>query len=131
MQFDADPSFSHAVTGYGAEGIAIQGRWHRQSLLLGSDGMFIDWTVHGEGGALAQQDLAWVLEQAVKNATQPYELVILGTGVRQIFPDAAWLRPFVEHGLPLECMDTPAACRTYNVVAAEGRRVLAALMPCS
>ena len=130
MQFDADPPFVHAVTGYGPEGIAIQGRWYRQNLLLGSDGLLLDWAVHGKGNALTQQDLAWVLEQAVKNTAQPCEMVILGTGARQIFPDPAWLRPFVAQGVPLECMDTLAACRTYNIVAAEGRRVLAALMSC-
>ena len=130
MQFDVEPPFALAVTGYGAEGIAIQGRWYRQSLLLGSDGVLLDWPLHGEGGALTQQDLAWVLEQAAKNTVQPYEMVILGTGARQAFPDPAWLQPFMVHGLPLECMDTPAACRTYNIVAAEGRRVLAALIPC-
>ena len=97
---------------------------------MGSDGLLLDWGLQDNGGKLTQQDLASVLEQALRNAAQPYEMVILGTGSRQTFPYSAWLRPFVEHNLPLECMDTPAACRTYNIVAAEGRRVLAALMSC-
>ena len=57
------------------------------------------------------------------------EVVILGTGARQIFPD---LRVFVElmdAGIGFEVMDTAAACRTYTVLRSEGRRVLAALFP--
>ncbi len=56
------------------------------------------------------------------------ELVILGTGPRQKFPPAAWLAPFAHHRIGLEAMDTAAACRTYNILASEGRKVLAALL---
>jgi uncharacterized protein len=63
----------------------------------------------------------------VKILPKPYELVILGTGNLQFFPDNQWLAPFIARGLPLEIMSTPAACRTYNIVASEGRTVLAAL----
>ncbi|MFM8863403.1 MAG: Mth938-like domain-containing protein [Limnohabitans sp.] len=56
------------------------------------------------------------------------ELVILGTGRRMRFPPAAWLAPFAERRVGLESMDTAAACRTYNILASEGRKVLAALL---
>ena len=56
------------------------------------------------------------------------ELVILGTGSRQKFPPAAWLAPFAQRRIGLETMDTAAACRTYNVLASEGRKVVAALL---
>lgn len=56
------------------------------------------------------------------------ELVILGTGSRQRFPPAAWLAPFAAQRVGLEAMDTAAACRTYNILASEGRKVLAALL---
>lgn len=56
------------------------------------------------------------------------ELVILGTGLRQKFPPAAWMAPFVSQRIGLEAMDTSAACRTYNILASEGRKVLAALV---
>ncbi|MFM8576653.1 MAG: Mth938-like domain-containing protein [Limnohabitans sp.] len=56
------------------------------------------------------------------------ELVILGTGRRLRFPPAAWLAPFAERRVGLESMDTAAACRTYNILASEGRKVLAALL---
>jgi uncharacterized protein len=56
------------------------------------------------------------------------EMVILGTGATQRFPHPNVLRPLLEHGIGVEVMDTGAACRTYNVVVAEGRRVIAALL---
>ena len=56
------------------------------------------------------------------------ELVILGTGRRLSFPPAAWLAPFAHARVGLESMDTAAACRTYNILASEGRKVLAALL---
>ena len=56
------------------------------------------------------------------------ELVIFGSGRRQKFVPAAVLRPLIERGIGIETMDTAAACRTYNVLAAEGRCVVAALI---
>ena len=60
-------------------------------------------------------------------ALQP-ELVIFGSGRRQRFAHPSLLRPLIERRIGVETMDTPAACRTYNVLAAEGRRVVAALI---
>lgn len=56
------------------------------------------------------------------------ELVILGSGARLRFVAPALLRGLIESGTGVETMDTAAACRTYNVLAGEGRRVLAALL---
>jgi len=56
------------------------------------------------------------------------ELVILGTGERLRFTPASWLSTFAEHRVGLETMDTAAACRTYNILASEGRKVIAALL---
>ncbi len=55
-------------------------------------------------------------------------VVIFGSGVRLRFPPPATLRALIEAGIGVETMDTAAACRTYNVLAAEGRRVVAALL---
>lgn len=57
-------------------------------------------------------------------ALQP-ELVILGTGERQIFPAAAFMAGFLRRGVGIEVMDNAAAARTYNLLASEGRRVVA------
>ena len=60
--------------------------------------------------------------------TLPCDVLLLGTGNRQRFPSPALLRPLIEAGRPIEVMDTPAACRTYNILVAEGRAVAAALI---
>jgi uncharacterized protein len=56
------------------------------------------------------------------------EIVLLGTGTRLRFPHPSLTRPLVESGIGFEVMDTGAACRTYNLLAAEGRKVLAAIL---
>ncbi len=57
------------------------------------------------------------------------ELVIFGSGNRIRFPQPAWLSPLMQRRIGLETMDTAAACRTYNILAGEGRNVvLAALL---
>jgi len=56
------------------------------------------------------------------------EIVLLGTGATLQFPAPTLLRPLVEAGRGFEIMDTGAACRTYNVLTSEGRRVAAALL---
>jgi uncharacterized protein len=57
------------------------------------------------------------------------ELVIFGSGARLRFVSAALYRCLIDTRIGLEAMDTAAACRTYNVLAAEGRSVVAALLP--
>ena|SRR5580692_913266 len=59
---------------------------------------------------------------------QDPELILLGTGPRQIFPAASFSAQFLSAGIGFEAMDTGAACRTFNVLVAEQRRVVALLM---
>lgn len=59
-------------------------------------------------------------------ALQP-EIVVLGSGARQRFPDTQLLAAILERGIGCEVMDTGAACRTYNVLVSESRRAVAAL----
>ena len=56
------------------------------------------------------------------------EIIIVGTGATQVFPSPDVLAPLVTHGVGFEIMDTRAACRTYNILMAEGRNVVAALI---
>lgn len=71
--------------------------------------------------ALTMADLEPIFE------LQP-EIVVLGTGTRQRFPDAKLLGAMLERGIGCEVMNTPAACRTYNVLVSEDRPVVAALL---
>ena len=56
------------------------------------------------------------------------EVVIFGSGTRIRFPHAAWLQPLMARRIGVETMDTAAACRTYNILAQEGRNVAVALL---
>ncbi len=60
-------------------------------------------------------------------ALQP-EVVLLGTGARAVFPPQAVLARFLKRGIGLETMDSAAAARTFNVLAGEGRRVVAVFL---
>jgi uncharacterized protein len=61
-------------------------------------------------------------------ADLPVELVFYGSGKRLQFPPPAWLAPLMARRIGLETMDTEAACRTYNILAGEGRPVAAMLL---
>jgi uncharacterized protein len=56
------------------------------------------------------------------------DLVIFGSGNRLRFPRPEWLKALVEKRMGVETMDTAAACRTYNILAGEGRNVIVALL---
>jgi uncharacterized protein len=56
------------------------------------------------------------------------QLIILGTGATQQFPEPALYASLVNRGIGVEVMATSAACRTYNILVAEGRNVAAALL---
>jgi uncharacterized protein len=90
-----------------------------ESMILTPALLIRDWIAQDE--ALAPQHIRQILE------TQP-EIVILGTGARISFPDPALLAQCQQTGVGIEVMDTGAACRTYNVLASEGRKVCAAFM---
>ena len=56
------------------------------------------------------------------------EIILLGTGAKQRFPDRRLFIPLYDKSIGIEVMDTPAACRTYNILLEEGRTVTAALL---
>ncbi len=56
------------------------------------------------------------------------DVILLGTGERQIFPSVELYEPLIQSGIGIEIMDSAAACRTYKILLAEGRRVAAALL---
>ena len=65
----------------------------------------------------------------VQLAALGMEIILLGTGAKQSFPHPRLTRALMNQRIGLEVMDTAAACRTYNILAAEGRSVAAALLP--
>jgi uncharacterized protein len=115
-----NPANRNLVTGYGAGYVAINHRPYASSLILLPDRIVETW---GGGGfdALAAADFETIL------ALGP-EILLLGTGSRQRFPAPSLLRPLFEARIGCEIMDLPAACRTFNILMAEGRNVAAALL---
>jgi uncharacterized protein len=110
----------NTVTGYGDGYIEINRQRYEASLVLLPDRIAPDW-IRGGFAALTETDLRRLLD------FRP-ELVLLGTGARQRFPQPALLRPLIEARIGFEVMDLQAACRTYNILMGEGRRVAAALL---
>ena len=107
--------------GPGYFAIAIGERVVRRSIIISADGAVTPWPPVVPSD-LEEEHLRRII------ACKP-EVVLLGTGARQTFPPPELLRPFAENGLAVEVMDTPAACRTFNVLAAESREVVAGLLP--
>ncbi len=121
MKLTADPSPTfHVVTSLGSGYVAVDAQRHERSLLLQADSLDTDWGPEDYAG-LASEHLAPL-------AGLGCDVVLLGTGNQQRFPGAAILRPLTDARIGVEIMDTPAACRTYNILVAEGRKVAAALI---
>lgn len=116
---DEDSSLN-LVTAYDARHIAIQRERHETSLVVMPQRAPQAWGELGFDG-LTEADFAAIA------ALSP-ALVLIGTGARQRFPKPALLRPLIEARIGFEVMDTGSACRTYNILAAEGRVVAAALL---
>ena len=109
------------VRGIGEQGIRIGDEWFTRSFLLSLDKVVADWP---------PQSLDQFNEAHIKPIVelQP-EVVLFGTGPRHAFLSHELTYRFYQNSLGLEMMTTEAACRTFNVLAAEGRKVVAALMP--
>lgn len=121
MRFTLEADANHyLITRYGPGWISVNEREFHQSLLVTPEKIIADWP---------PQSLADCTEGhfAAVAALEP-EIVLLGTGTRQQFPHPRLLSPLTGKGIGVEIMDTAAACRTYNIVMMEGRRVVAALM---
>jgi uncharacterized protein len=119
MKLQHDP-FGQAITGHGPGWIAVGGERIGHSVVLRWDGERQPWPC-GRFEALTAAHFE-PLAQA-----RP-EVVLFGSGQRLRFARPEWLRPLAEAGIGWESMDTAAACRTWNILAGEGRRVVAALL---
>lgn len=82
------------------------------------------WGYEGEIGGLAESDFDFLVERA-----DDIDVVLLGCGKMTTFLQPKLKKSLKDKGLSVDVMDSGAACRTYNVLMAEGRRVAAALLP--
>jgi uncharacterized protein len=121
LKLHSDPLTTlNTVTAYGPGFIEINKVRHTTAVRLTPDQPPTEWDVAGFD-TLRPEDFEALL------VDQP-EVVLLGTGTRQRFPHPALSAPLARARVGFEVMDTQAACRTYNILVAEGRRVLAALL---
>lgn len=108
------------VTGAGAGWIRIGTEEVRENVVLTPDSVVPGFAPRGFD-ALGAADFAALLAHAP-------ELVILGSGTAQRFLHPRVLAPLIDARIGVESMATPAACRTFNILSGEGRRVVAALI---
>ena len=114
------PAGMYAVTGYGEGYVLINGERHETNLIVQPERIVVGWA---GGGLAALTDTEFETLRDLRP-----EIVLLGTGLAQHFPPPALFRPLIEARIGFEIMDTPAACRTYNILMGEGRNVAAALL---
>jgi len=107
-------------TAHGDDYVSVNDERFTGSIVVSSDQVRSDWIVDGFTG-LNEAHFAYLAE------LKP-DVLLLGTGIRQQFPHPRLYRALTEAGIGLECMDTPAACRTYNILVAEDRKVVAAIL---
>jgi uncharacterized protein len=121
MKLQATPSSDqHVIVAHGPGWVDIDGRHYRRSVLITPTAIDADWGPESFG-ALDEAHLAALADHAG-------DVWLLGTGSQQRFPPPQVLRVLIEAGISVEIMDTAAACRTYNILVAEGRATLAALI---
>ncbi len=121
MKFAQDSSGDgYAIQRYDAGEIIIAETRYRESLILMPDRVITEWSPASVSD-LTLEDFQTLAELAP-------EIVLLGTGRTQRFPHPSLIQPLMQQRIGCEVMDTAAACRTYNILMAEGRRVAAALL---
>lgn len=110
----------YSISGYDLGQVTINEKNYRRSLILTPDELQEDWPVtHVD--ELNRERIAPLL------ALKP-DVILLGTGEKQVFPAPSILGLFAAHGLGVEVMNTGALCRTFNILVAEDRNVAAAII---
>ncbi|MDD2880642.1 MAG: Mth938-like domain-containing protein [Rhodoferax sp.] len=120
MKFHPDVSHMQSIQAYGPGWVQVADEKLESSVVLTSRGERFPWH------CTRFEDLS--LAHFEQLAALQTELVIFGSGTRLRFPPAALIRTLIERQIGVETMDTQAACRTYNVLANEGRSVAVALL---
>ena len=120
MKSQPDAAAGTPITAYGAGWIATNGERFDPSIVVSSWGERFTWDC-ATFDTLQAPHFAQL-------ATMDAELILFGSGERIRFPQPQWLQALYARRIGLETMDTQAACRTFNFLAGEGRKVVAALL---
>lgn len=119
LKFTREMSGSLTIQRVTTSSITVNGEPYAQSIALTTKEIIEDWQAKPIA-ELADSDFERLLETAP-------EIILLGTGPSNVFPPRELMFAFARRGIGLECMDTAAAARTFNVLATEGRQVAAVL----
>lgn len=114
------PDYAFTLRSADGQSARVNDRTLSASFILSPQHLVEDWPVR-DSASLAPDDLAPLL------ALKP-EVVLLGTGERQVFPPAAVMAACLRQGIGLEVMTNAAAARTFNVLASESRKVVAGFL---
>ena len=120
MKFHLQQTAANVVTGMGPGWVRVGQAEYRDNIVLLPDAVVSGWAPDGFD-ALGESDFASLLSYTP-------EMVLLGTGDAQRFPHPRLLQALAAARVGVEVMDTRAACRTFNILVAEDRRVAAALI---
>jgi len=120
MKFQPERSDAQTITAYGPDWLRIDADRVTASTIISARGVRLPWQC-GRFEDLTPAHFAQLAELEA-------ELVIFGSGRQLRFVPPVWLQPLMVRRMGLETMDTQAACRTYNILAGEGRNVVAALL---
>lgn len=121
LHSDSTTMGGQRITAYGAGFVTVNEVAITGTVMVGPDGASTDFKERRPED-LSASTIERLLEQ------RP-EVVIMGTGSRHVFPSPELLAPLARAGIGVEVMSTPAACRTYNILGEEGRKVVALLLP--
>jgi len=122
MKLQPDKSNSLTINAYGPGWIEVNGQRFTSSLIVSS----LAGSSPHVWNVSRFEDLSALDFEVLSRSGA--ELVLFGSGHRLRFPQGAWLTGLIQQGIGLETMDTAAACRTYNILASEGRKVVVALL---
>ncbi len=111
------------IQGYGSGKIKVSGKSYDSAVYVFPD-RIVDWTLDKPANDAGYEDFAQLFDDA-----DDIDVVLFGCGEKIMFMPPKTKQSLKDKGLQIEVMDTGAACRTYNVLMAEGRRVVAALIP--
>jgi uncharacterized protein len=120
MKFHLSTGEGNVFTGHGTGFVRLGVVEYRDNLLVTPERVVTGWAPGGFD-QLTEADFSAL-------AALTPEVALLGTGATLRFPHPRLTRPLIDAGIGLEVMDTPAACRTFNILAAEGRKVAAAVL---
>ena len=111
---------NHLITAYGQGFVEINNQRYTQNLIVMADKLILDWQAT-DFASLSAAHFEQLIDLKI-------EVALLGTGQKHQFLHPKIIQNLTKNGIPLECMTTAAACRTYNILMSEGRNVAAMLI---